>query len=114
MGTYNRHALIAFRLFDRNAEAKIDADWFEARLARAMETRECVYPGGFYRWAHSESDGLPGLIMDRYGDAISVQLNTAGMDKLREPYSKRWIDWPTSIRWFCVVTRRSENTKASA
>ena len=85
VGTYNRHALIAFRLFDRNAEAKIDADWFEARLARAMETRECVYPGGFYRWAHSESDSLPGLIMDRYGDAISVQLNTAGIDKLREP-----------------------------
>jgi len=85
VGTYNRHALIAFRLLDRNAEAVIDADWFEARLARAMETRECVYPGGFYRWVHSESDQLPGLVMDRYGDAISLQLNTAGMDALRGP-----------------------------
>lgn len=85
VGSYNRHALIAWRLFDKNTEAVIDADWFEARLARAMETRECVYPGGHYRWVHAESDGIPGLIMDRYGDAISLQLNTAGIDALREP-----------------------------
>lgn len=85
VGSYNRHALIAFRLFDRDAKVEIDTDWFEKRLARAMETRECVYPGGFYRWVHAESDQIPGLVMDRYGDALSLQLNTAGIDKLRDP-----------------------------
>ena len=86
MGSYNRHALSRISFVDRNAEAKIDADWFEGAFSAGHgEPRECVYPNGFYRWAISESDGLPGLIMDRYGDAISVQLNTAGMDKLREP-----------------------------
>ncbi|WP_170272510.1 class I SAM-dependent rRNA methyltransferase [Litorivicinus lipolyticus] len=85
MGTYNRHALIAFRLLDTNPEAVIDVDWFEAKLARAMETREVVYPGGYYRWIHSEADGIPGLIADLYGDAVSLQINTAGIEALRAP-----------------------------
>lgn len=84
VGSYNRHALIAFRVFDRNSDAKVDVDWVVSKLNRALETRECVYPGGCYRLIHGEADGLPGVIIDRYGDALSVQINTAGADKLRE------------------------------
>jgi 23S rRNA (cytosine1962-C5)-methyltransferase len=44
--------------------------------------RERLYPGRCYRLIHAEADGLPGLIVDRYGDAVAVQANTAGMDAL--------------------------------
>lgn len=77
---FNPHTLIAARIVARDATAAIDAAFFAGRLAAARDLRERLYPGGHYRLVHAEADGLPGLIIDRYGEAVVVQANTAGMD----------------------------------
>jgi 23S rRNA (cytosine1962-C5)-methyltransferase len=51
----------------------------------ALALRERLYAAPFYRLVHAEADGLPGLVIDRYGDALAVQANTAGMDALLAP-----------------------------
>ena len=85
VATFNPHTLIAARVLDRDPGATIDADWFAARFAHALALRERLYPGGCYRLVHAEADRLPGLIVDRYGDVVAAQLNSAGMDALRGP-----------------------------
>jgi 23S rRNA (cytosine1962-C5)-methyltransferase len=75
----NPHALISGRLLTRDVRAHIDAKWFAARIRRALSLRERVYATPHYRLVYGESDGLPGLVIDRYGDVLSLQLNTAGM-----------------------------------
>jgi 23S rRNA (cytosine1962-C5)-methyltransferase len=54
-----------------------------ARLNQALALRARLYERPFYRLVFGESDGLPGLIVDRYGDLLGVQLTTAGMDRAR-------------------------------
>jgi 23S rRNA (cytosine1962-C5)-methyltransferase len=82
---FNPHTLIAARMLDRDPAAPIDAAFFAKRLAAARDLRERLYPGGFYRLIHAEADGLPGLVIDRYGNAVAVQANTAGMEMLLPP-----------------------------
>ncbi|MFM7345145.1 MAG: class I SAM-dependent rRNA methyltransferase [Tagaea sp.] len=81
---FNPHTLIAARLLDRDPTAKIDEAWIAKRIARARDLRERLYPGGHYRLIHAEADGLPGLIVDRYGDVLVVQRNAAGIEALGE------------------------------
>ncbi len=76
----NTHALIVARLLTRNTDTAVDAAFFERRFARARALRERFLPGGYYRLIHGEGDGLPGLVVDRYGEAVVVQANSAGMD----------------------------------
>jgi 23S rRNA (cytosine1962-C5)-methyltransferase len=76
---FNPHSLIAARLLSRNKDAVIDRAYLERRIARALALRERLYDRPFYRLIHAEGDGLPGLVVDRYGDLVVVQLNTAGM-----------------------------------
>ena len=59
----------------------IDAEFFAARLTRALALRERLYARPFYRLVHAEGDGLPGLVIDRFGDMLVVQITTAGMEK---------------------------------
>jgi len=84
LGTFlfNRHPLIAARLLSRDPEARIDAAFFRERLERALEIRERLIDVPFYRLAHAEADGLPGTVIDRFGDALVLQVNSAGMEKL--------------------------------
>ena len=76
---FNPHSLIAARLLSRNKDASIDRAFLERRIARALALREKLYDRPYYRLVHAEGDGLPGLVVDRYGDLLVVQLNTAGM-----------------------------------
>ncbi len=85
VGGFNPHALIAFRLFDRDSAAAIDEGFFADRLRRALALRERLYPEPFYRLIHAEADGLPGLIVDRFSDAVVVQANTAASNALLAP-----------------------------
>ncbi len=62
-----------------------DAAWLAARIKVALGLRERLYPGPYYRLVYGESDGLPGLVVDRYGSACVVQIGTAGMERLKEP-----------------------------
>ena len=53
-----------------------------ARVASAVALRARVTDSPFHRLVHAEADGLPGLVVDRYGDVAVIQANTAGMDRL--------------------------------
>jgi len=78
---FNPHSLIAARWLDADPDAGCDAAWFRDRLAECLALRERLFDAPFYRLVHAEADGLPGLVVDRYGDALAVQANTAGMDR---------------------------------
>ena len=80
---FNPHSLIAARLLTRNKDAAIDRDFVARRVARALQLRERLFETPHYRLVHAEADGLPGLVADRFGDVLVVQLNTAGMAALQ-------------------------------
>lgn len=82
LATYNHHSLIAARLLSRDLRENIDRDFFVRRLRRALAVREQLIGAPFYRLVHAEADGFPGMILDRYDDAVVLQLNTAGMNRL--------------------------------
>jgi 23S rRNA (cytosine1962-C5)-methyltransferase len=82
LAMFNPHSLIAARVLTSNPEATVDRLFLGRRLAQAMALRDRLIGVPFYRLIHAEADGLPGLIVDRFGDALVVQVNTAGMEKL--------------------------------
>jgi 23S rRNA (cytosine1962-C5)-methyltransferase len=77
---FNPHSLIGARKLDRNPDAACDAAWFKQRLQEALNLRDKLFDRPHYRLIHAEADGLPGLVIDRYGDAVTIQANTAGME----------------------------------
>jgi 23S rRNA (cytosine1962-C5)-methyltransferase len=79
----NPHALICARLLSRDAAHRIDRALIARRLAAALALRERLSPAPYYRWVFGESDGLPGLVLDRYGEVVVGQIATAGMEALR-------------------------------
>ena len=83
--TVNPASKIICRMLDQDPEAVIDQAWFVARLTRALAHRERLYDAPFYRLVHAESDGLPGVIIDRFGDVAVIQPNAAWADMLIEP-----------------------------
>ena len=60
-----------------------DAAWLAGRIRAALGLRERLYTTPYYRLVYGESDGLPGLVVDRYGAACVVQIGTAGMERLK-------------------------------
>jgi 23S rRNA (cytosine1962-C5)-methyltransferase len=60
-----------------------DAAWLAGRIRKALALRERLYSQPYYRLVYGESDGLPGLVVDRYGSACVVQIGTAGMELLK-------------------------------
>lgn len=82
-GYVNPHSLICGRLLSRDPKRKLDQRFMELRLQQALALRERVYGQPFYRLVYGDSDGLSGLVIDRYGDDLVVQLNTAGMERLK-------------------------------
>lgn len=81
IGFYNPKSLIAGRLLDRR-ETAIDVAFFTGRLQHALNLRQRYFNDNAYRWVHGESDDLPGLVMDRYGDVCVIESFAAGMDRL--------------------------------
>ena len=77
-------AKIGFRLLDADPDAVIDAAWLRARLAAALAFRAQLYPEPFYRLVHAEGDGLPGLIVDRFGDVLVMQPNLRWLENRAE------------------------------
>jgi 23S rRNA (cytosine1962-C5)-methyltransferase len=79
----NPRTLIAARLVGRDPAYPLDPSLLVHRLRVALGLRERLYREPFYRLVFGESDGLPGLVLDRYGDVTVAQSGTAGMDRLR-------------------------------
>ncbi len=83
-GYVNPHSLICARLVSRDARHALDRSLLVHRLKVALALRELRYGAPFYRLVYGDSDGLPGLVVDRYGDYLVVQFGTAGMERMRE------------------------------
>ncbi len=73
----NPESKIICRVLDRSPDAVIDQAWFGARLSHALALRERVFEAPFYRLVHAEADGLPGVVIDRFGDVAVIQPNAA-------------------------------------
>ena len=84
-GYFNPKSLIAVRLLAEDCDIVIGQEFFAERLARALTLRDSLYGKPFYRLVHAEGDHLPGLVIDRFGDTLTVQIGTAGMEKQRGP-----------------------------
>jgi len=82
-GYFNPRSLIGVRMLGA-ADAIIDAEFFTGKFRHALGLRERFYDTPFYRLVHAEGDGLPGLVVDRFGDCCVVQIATAGMDRLKD------------------------------
>jgi 23S rRNA (cytosine1962-C5)-methyltransferase len=78
----NPASKIVARMLDRDAGTRIDRDWLIARLARAHALRARLFDSPFYRLVHAEADGLPGVVIDRFGDVAVIQPNAAWADAL--------------------------------
>jgi 23S rRNA (cytosine1962-C5)-methyltransferase len=79
VATFNPHSLVGARFFDRDPARRIDVDFLIERLRRALTLRDRLFDRPFYRLVHADADGMPGLVVDRFGPALVCQINTAGM-----------------------------------
>ncbi|HEY0766659.1 MAG TPA: class I SAM-dependent rRNA methyltransferase [Steroidobacteraceae bacterium] len=80
----NPHALICARILSRAAAQPVDRALIERRLTAALALRQRLTAAPYYRWVFGESDQLPGLVLDRYGEVIVGQIATAGMQALSD------------------------------
>jgi 23S rRNA (cytosine1962-C5)-methyltransferase len=81
VGYFNPKSLIAVRLMAPPG-VPLTRDLLAAKLKRALALRERLFDAPFYRLVHAEGDGLPGLVIDRFGAAFTLQVTTAGMEQL--------------------------------
>jgi 23S rRNA (cytosine1962-C5)-methyltransferase len=97
----NPHALICARILSRLADEPVDAALIERRLRSALALRERLGAQRCYRWVFGESDGLPGLVLDRYGELIVGQIATAGMERLKQTVvaAVRTVLDPAALFW---------------
>jgi len=79
----NPNSLICARLYSHHAQQPFDQALILHRLQQALQLRDAIYAQPYYRLCYGESDFLPGVVIDRYGDYLVMQLNTAGADKAR-------------------------------
>lgn len=77
----NPNTLICARLVNRDVEHPLSTSLFVHRLQIALSLREAWYPEPYYRLVYGDSDGLPGLVVDRFGDYLVVQISTAGIER---------------------------------
>jgi 23S rRNA (cytosine1962-C5)-methyltransferase len=106
LAAVNPESQIAARLLDPDPEAAIDGDWFARRIAHALALRAALFDAPFYRLVHAEGDGLPGVVADRFGDALVLQPNAAWADRLVEPLSEALLDVTGCARLVLNATAR--------
>ncbi len=87
-GTYSKTSSISVRILEFGTEAVIDEEWFEKKFKEAEEQRKLLgyglkTPTTGYRLIFGEADGIPGLVVDRYGTTLVYQISTAGMENLK-------------------------------
>ncbi len=83
-GYANPNTLICARLVSHDRAHPLGQSLLVHRIKIALGLRERLYSEPYYRLVFGESDGLPGLVVDRYGEVLVVQLTTAGMEMQRE------------------------------
>lgn len=80
---YNKNSKIMLRMLDKSKN--IDLEWYSEKIRKAFELREMLnINSNGYRLVHSESDFLPGIIIDKFGDYLVIQVSTLGMERDKE------------------------------
>ena len=85
-GFFNNQSRVAVRLLEWNKEVELDEEWWRNRIAKAVKAREELLHSehtNVCRLIFSEADYLPGLIVDKYADFLSVQIHTAGIENIK-------------------------------
>jgi 23S rRNA (cytosine1962-C5)-methyltransferase len=97
----NPNSLICARIVSRDPDRPIDTSLLVHRLKVALALRERYFQLPYYRLVFGDADGLPGLVVDRYGDHLVGQVGTAGMEALREDIvsALHKVIAPASITW---------------
>lgn len=97
----NPQSLICARLISRRPDVVPNVGWLVGRIAGALALRERLFGQPFYRLVFGESDGLPGLVVDRFGRYLVAQANTAGMEQRRPQIEQalRQVLQPEALLW---------------
>ena len=82
----NPASKIVGRVLDPDPDVFIDRSWLARKVGEALALREMLYDAPYYRLIHAEADGLPGTIVDRFGDTVVFQPNAAWIDLLSEDF----------------------------
>ena len=85
VGYINPNNLLCARILNRDYQKPIDRSFFVHRFNIALSLRDQIFDKPFYRAVYGESDGLPGLIVDRFDKHLVVQITTAGMEAQKQP-----------------------------
>ena len=110
-GFYNNQSRVAVRLLEWNDAVFIDENWWRTRIANAVNHRKTILNDqtNTCRLIFSEADFLPGLIVDKYADHLSVQILTSGMEKVKAI----WIDELQKLLQPKSIFDRSDATSRS-
>ena len=101
LGAYSPQSQIRVRIWSWEPDEKIGEAFFQSRLDRALGLRQTLLPSlhtNAYRLVHAESDGLPGLIVDRYDRGLVVQFLTSGAEHWRDTLIGLMQQW-SSVDW---------------
>ena len=89
---FNPTSKISVRILDLDPEAEIDLAWITNKVRHAAEMRDRLYSAPYYRLVHAEADGLPGVVIDRFGDVVVIQPNSAWAEVMFEDICKAVLD----------------------
>jgi len=101
-GYVNPQSLISVRITSRRASQAFNADQLKSRLQTALTLRSSLFATPHYRWVHGEGDNLPGLVVDRFGDVLVVQISTAGMEVWREALITQLVELSGASTVLCA------------
>jgi len=92
-GAYSPASKIRVRAWSFDQGQRIDAAFFKERLRAAIALRErLAIPSDGVRLVHAESDGLPGLVVDRYGDTLVAQFGAAGVERWKDAIADALVE----------------------
>lgn len=108
-GIYDPYRPIAVRILSRNREEFPCPELFEERLRQAHALRERIIPPGIgaFRWVHGEADGLPGVVLDRYGPILVLRSDGPGMQPLVKALLPLLLNWGKDHSIEVIIHRRS-------
>lgn len=87
IGYYNAHSAIRVRIITWDVKTKIDRDFWQGKIEQALARREQLqlsHMTDAFRVINAEADGVPGLIVDKYGDCLVMQCLTLGIDRRKQ------------------------------
>ena len=101
LGYVNPNSLICARLLTRGLDHPVDRSLLVHRLKVALSLRERLYDAPYYRLVYGESDQLPGLTVDRFGDVLVAQTTTTGMERLKDAIGEALVKVlsPRQVWW---------------